>query len=671
MFRRLGYVRTLLVTDVGRLAVVVTLLVLPSRLLSFPLYLGLLLAFSAASHLGGGTVWQPLMRDITTVNDRGRFFARMRLLFTLVGTLLTAVVPLLVGTTLTEAQYKLLLVIPLVGLINHTLWVRRIPEPPHEAEAGETTNLKSMMRSLRKSPLLRRPLLIFLAVQFSLFPLLPVYLRQILGIPANIVSIYLFCVSLGSAASFALFGRISDSMGFKPLLTEVLVIASVTSPLYLLITPLGPEWVGMASAAWPERISVISLLLVGLITGSVSAGAGLGLTSIQHYFVSSRDSLVSMNAFSSLTVLIVSVQSLFYGFLIDEVTAPLGNLPIIPGHLSADAVKIYLVVGATAARIVALIVARKLPNLRAFFGLSDFFSALSPASIRSILIGRRTAHDDESTRLVAARRMGLQATPLGVDPLLSLLEDPAYDVKVEAIRALATTASVVAGARLLEELERDEMALLSDHIAWAIGELAYAPAKAALVTRATDSSRSPRVRAAAARALGKIGDLSSVRPLIEIVRSEHLEIVKAAAMIALIQLGDRDGMQESLIGLKGIIGSLTERELLYNLCLRYSLPTSWLLALARGTAARAALLDYFEQRPLSWQTRRSDIVHAVRQRDYDRVRQGASAIKNNPQEQVLTSDEQILLECAGRIEAWSPLTKLVALWLLEHQEQGT
>jgi len=267
--------------------------------------------------------------------------------------------------------------------------------------------------------------------------------------------------------------------------------------------------------------------------------------------------------------------------------------------------------------------------------------------------------------------MGLQATPLGVDPLLSLLEDPAYDVKVEAIRALATTASVVAGARLLEELERDEMALLSDHIAWAIGELAYAPAKAALVTRATDSSRGPRVRAAAARALGKIGDLSSVRPLIEIVRSEHLEIVKAAAMIALIQLGDRDGMQESLIGLKGIIGSLTERELLYNLCLRYSLPTSWLLALARGTAARAALLDYFEQRPLSWQTRRSDIVHAVRQRDYDRVRQGASAIKNNPQEQVLTSDEQILLECAGRIEAWSPLTKLVALWLLEHQEQGT
>jgi HEAT repeat protein/Na+/melibiose symporter-like transporter len=668
LLRRLGYVRTLLLTDIGRLAVVVTLLILPARALSFPLYLGLLLVFSAASQLGGGTVWQPLMRDITTVNDRGRFFARMRLLFTLVGTVVTAIVPLLVGTALTEAQYKLLLVIPLVGLFSHTLFVRRIPEPAHASDASDTPNLRAMLRALRSSPLLRRPLLIFIAVQFSLFPLLPVYLRQVLGIPSNLVSTYLFCVSLGSAASFALFGRISDSMGFKPLLIGVLVIASVASPLYLLITPIAPGWMGLANAGWPERLSVISLFVMGFITGSVSAGAGLGLTSIQHYYVSSRDSLVSMNAFSSLTVLIVSAQSLLYGLLIENVAGPLGNIPIIPGYLSADAVKIYLVLGATIFRSIAVFVAGKLPNLRAFFGLSDFFSALSPASIRSMFIGRRTAHDDEGTRLVAARRMGLQTTPLGVDPLLSLLEDPSYDVKVEAIRALATTSSEIAGARLLEELERDEMAVLSDHIAWALGELRYAPATKALIARSTDTARGPRLRAAAARALGKIGDLNAVRPLTDIARGEQRELIRAAAMIALIRMADRGGLRECLEVLPTITGSLTERELLFHLCRRYSLPTGWLLALARGTAARAALLDYVEQRPVSWQRRRSRVVEAVRLRDHARVSEAAAQLSSHAdtRAQSLTPEDRILLECATRIGAWTPLAKLVALWLLEH-----
>ncbi len=287
-------------------------------------------------------------------------------------------------------------------------------------DGGESTKVTilSMVSMLRKAPLLRRPLLIFIAVQFSLFPLLPIYLRQVVGVPSNIISTYLFCVSLGSALSYALFGRITDSMGFKPLLVGVLVIASIASPLYLLVTPLRVPFEGLAAAALPERLSMISLFVLGLITGSVSAGAGLGLTSIQHYFVSGKDSLVAMNVFSSITVIIVSVQSLLLGSLIDHIAIPIGNLPIIRGFLAADAVKIYLVVGATLFRIIALITSRGLPNLRAYFGLGDFFSALSSTSIRSMIIGRRAVVENETARLLAARRMGLESTPLGVDPLL-------------------------------------------------------------------------------------------------------------------------------------------------------------------------------------------------------------------------------------------------------------
>lgn len=664
--RRVGYVRTLFYTDILRLLVVITFLLVPSRMLSFPLYLGLLLIFATAGQIGGGTVWQPLLRDITTAADRGRFFARMRFRFTAVGTVVTAVVPLLVGTAVTEVQYKILLVIPAVGLLNHIIWVKQIPERSHEEEGAETPTFREMMQALRRSPLLRRPLLIFLAVQFSLFPLLPVYLRQVVGIPSNLVSTYLFCVSLGSAASYALFGRISDSLGFKPLLTGVLVIASLVSPFYLLVTPLGPDFAGLAAAGWPERLSILSLFAMGVITGSVSAGAGLGLTSIQHYFVSSKDSLVSMNAFSSLTVLIVSFQSLAYGFLIDRVAVPMGNVPIIVGYLSADAVKIYLVVVATLFRGVAILAARGLPNLRAYFGLADFFSALSPSSIRTMIIGRRVVRDDEVERLLSARRLGLEPTPLGVDPLLTMLEDPSYDVKVEAIRALGPSGSPIAGARLLEELERDEMSILSDHIAWALRELRYAPAASALTKRLADPSFGPRFKAAAARALGKIGDLSAVGPLTDVLESTEREMLRASAMIALIGLQADGGKREVLAALPSIGGALAEREILFHLCRFYNLPTSWLLALPRGTGARAALLNYVEEKPAAWQRPRRHIISAVRARNGAEIRRLASEVASSRQDLDATTAE--LIDSAGGIESWTPLAKLSALWLLENWE---
>jgi hypothetical protein len=126
--RRIGMVRVLGVTATARLACVLLLIVIPAAHLTFPLFLAILVGYAATQHIGAGAVWQPLLRDITTDDDRGRFFARMRFCFTSVSALITALIPLFVGAHITEWQFKALLMVSAVGLINNVFWVRRIPE---------------------------------------------------------------------------------------------------------------------------------------------------------------------------------------------------------------------------------------------------------------------------------------------------------------------------------------------------------------------------------------------------------------------------------------------------------------------------------------------------------------------------------------------------------------
>ena len=153
--RAIGKIRVLTVTAVLRLVSVLLMLVIPAAWLNFPLFLGILLLFSLSAHLGAGVVWQPLIRDITTLEDRGRFFARMRFCFTMVSALVSMVIPLIVGEQITELQFKGLLLVVVAGVVNNLFWVRRIPEVRHPPEAQRSGwHFAAMGRALVSSRLL-------------------------------------------------------------------------------------------------------------------------------------------------------------------------------------------------------------------------------------------------------------------------------------------------------------------------------------------------------------------------------------------------------------------------------------------------------------------------------------------------------------------------------------
>lgn len=659
----IGYVKTLIISDFVKIAAVLVLFIIPASKLTYPLYSGLLVAVSLSDQLGGGTVWQPLLRDITTKSNRGAFFSRMRFIFTMIAMVFTAVIPFLIKEEISEGQYKTLLIVVLLGISNHLFWVRKIPElkkePPVKNKADKGSH-SSFLHTLRHSELLRKPLLIFFCFQFSLFPIIVLYLRQMLNIPSDIISIYTFLTIAGSAISLIIWGRIADAIGFKPMLVGLFIISIALSPLYLLISPLSDNWQGFVLAERHEQISLIVLFGTGLIYGAVQAGAGIALTSIQHVHTTKNDSLSAMSIFSAVIVLITAGQSLFNGFYLDKVAIPFGQIAFLNGLLHVDFIKLYLIFGAGFFQILGIIILRGVPNIRAFYGIIDFFSALRGGSLRSMLLSRNIYHGSENKRSETVQQLGTAVGPLRDDPLMAMLSDPSYDVKVQAIRALAGSPGAV--NILLKLLKDSQYRSVHDHVTWAIGELKMAEAEPVLLERLSTET-SDRIQAMIARALAKIGSRRSQKQLLSLFQSSPADAqhLRASICIALIQLNHYESVGIILPFLREMTARIERYELLNNLCVWYGLPNRWLIEYTDGNSNRGALVAFIERQSSSWRRKRGEICQAVINRDREFIQQKIGTFSSETAHQSLVKALQHEVQNSTE---WEPVVLLAAACLI-------
>lgn len=661
--RRLGYVRMLILSTMCKAIVIAALMVVPLSSLSFTLYLSLLLLFSIAGQLGGGTVWQPLLRDITTNDNRGRFFARMRFTFTLVSMIMTAIIPFFIEDAITINQYRFLLGIALLGLINYIFWIRKVPELESVSAIGKraaTGELRNLWRVLKSSKLMRKPLFIVLCFQFSLFPILILYFRQMLNIPSSLITTYTFMAIAGSTLSLLVWGRIADAIGFKPMLIGLCIISMLLSPIYLLLRPIASPWVGFAAAATGDRISVLVLFASGLLYGAVQSGAGIAMVSIQHVHTTSDDSLTAMSIFSFATVLIAALQSLFNGFLLEKVAMPAGTLWAYKELLELDYIKLYLILGAAFFQFLVILTVLRVPNIRAYYGVVDFFSALRTGSLRSMLLARNMFHGDEVKRSSVVKRLTEVKSPLKHDTLEKMLSDPSYDVKVQAVRALAYSPSSV--EMLIELLEHEGYRSLHDHVAWALGEIGLLSAEDALIRRTT-ADQSDRVRAMAVRALAKIGSRKAISKILIVFRNSppSAQHLRASACKALIQLDCFEAAGEILGFLREMTARIERYELLNSLCLWYGIPNSWLIEYTDGHSNRGALLAYITRQSKSWRNSRSKICVAIRERDISFIQQNISNYDDSDLEPVIL---RALKREIVNSDSWEPVVLLAAAVLL-------
>jgi len=666
VIRRIGLVRTALFSEFLALLVIFGLMLIPASSMSYPLFLAMVLAYAGLRQIGIGSVWQTMLRAITTSGDRGRFFARMRFWFMTCTAAGMAVLPWLIGEEITESQYKWLLGVAALGLLNRIFWLRVMPHPPgteiEDTRSGAGAALSRTWRTMRSARVLRRPLLIVGMMAMVAVPVYVVYLRTILNVPSSVITLFLVAIQVGGAISLLAWGRLADAIGFRPMFRGVIILSLVFMPLHLLVAPFGAGKFSWSQLELRELVTVLALLLQGLIGGAMASGKGIAATSIQHYHVSDEESLEAMNLWNIAVFCIASGTALFHGFFLQDVVEPNGYVSFFNGVLYFDWLKGFVILVNVPVQLLVLWQVGKLTNTRPHFGVTDFFSSLSSGFVRSSLARRHIFHEDETRRANVARWFGEHINPVNLDPLLRLLTDPSYDVKVATIRSLARTGSPTAGERLLSLLRDREKRHLADHAAWALGELGYEPACGALVELLASHEPS-RVRAMAARALGKIGRREAVVPLLEVVRDPTARPHElASACRSLIRL-KAIAHSEAIFDTFAALDDRQERfELADALCEVLDVTNRWLLV-SDSDSLYHCLVAFTERQSPEWLQQREDEVRALRDRDAERIAELLSVASG---EEPYADSRRILAlrRSLGKTDRFQALTVIAAAWLL-------
>jgi MFS family permease len=232
--------------------------------------------------------------------------------------------------------------------------------------------------------LLRRPLAISILLTVTCVPIFVLYLRQMLHVPSNLLSAYVFMATLGSALSFLTWGRLADHVGFRPMLAGLLWLAIATAPLVLFLRPMPEIYPGFWNLGGRDLTTVLVLWLMGLLTGAVWAGIGIAATAIEHYHVESTDSLEAMGLHQLSLLAAHSVVAYLSGWFLEEVAMPAGAHPWLGGLLELDWVKVYLAAVVPLLYLLTLTQVLRLPARHPHYRVADFFLALLGNPVRGI-----------------------------------------------------------------------------------------------------------------------------------------------------------------------------------------------------------------------------------------------------------------------------------------------
>lgn len=133
-----------------------------------------------------------------------------------------------------------------------------------------------------------------------------------------------------------------------------------------------------------------------------------------------------------------------------------------------------------------------------------------------------------------------------IEPLISVCN--LTNQEDEPLDYLIVPAFAQFGARALPPLvaalrDRQRDVLIRAAAAWALGTLGEPEVLEVLVERVKDGTEASRVRSHAAYGLGDLGDRRAVAPLMEVLNQEADEDVRRSAVVALGQLADRRAVE--------------------------------------------------------------------------------------------------------------------------------
>jgi MFS family permease len=323
---------------------------------------------------------------------------------------------------------------------------------------------------------------------------------------------------VGGLVAGYVWGWAADRYGGKPVTLSGLLLIALTPLLWMVM----PRHSGL---------SPYVALAISLVRGALGLGWGIGATRLLFVNLVPPEKKTSYMAVNYAWMGAVGgVSTLLGGWLLDLTAGMHGQWWIF----TIDPYTLLFVAGVVLPAMAVLLIQAIRADSR--FSVTEFASMFvhgNPLMAAESVLRFGRARDERATVSVT-ERLGQAKSRLTVEELLEALADPRFNVRFEAVLALARMPADPRVIGALTEILAGEEPALSVIAAWALGRVGDPRAVPALQAALTSPYRS--VQAHSARALGTLEDADSAALLLERFQTEKDHGLRMAYASALGKL---------------------------------------------------------------------------------------------------------------------------------------
>ena len=436
------------------------------------------------------TAWIPWAQEYVPNAIRGKYSATNSIVSNLTGVVATSIAGAIIGASLGLGRFMVLIGIGVVaGLISVWAGSFRPGGLPMEPSAGASLSLAGL-RSSWGDRNLRNFLIGFGLITLATVPMysfIPVFMENVIGLNSGEVVWLQTATLIGGLASTYLWGWAVDRYGGKPVM--------VTGLVARLLLPLGWLWLPLTG-----RFSLPLALAIAGLQGATDIGWVLGSSRLLYVSIVPPEKRVEYTALYSAAVgLFGGVSQLLGGRLLDLFAGLQGELLFFPLNPHVPLFLFGLFVP-----LISLVLFRRV-DADSRFSFSEFAGLFIHGNpfLALTTLPRYYWAKDEARAVEITARLGQTQSHLTVEELLDALVDPRFNVRFEAVIAIARMRPdprLITALRKIMEGTELSLAVVA---AWALGRIGDEHALKTLRDGLDSNYRS--IRAHSARALGALG----------------------------------------------------------------------------------------------------------------------------------------------------------------------
>jgi len=441
------------------------------------------------------TAFNPWMQEFVPNAIRGRYQAVQQIVGGLMGALALFTASRVLGRVEGTGGYMVLLsvgaAVGLCGVLLATKIPGGIPDPDAHGPGRGLSEMRDCLRD--------RQFLLYLGgagcATLAILPItafLPLFMKEQIGLPAPYVVMLDTAALVGGLVSTLAWGWAADRYGSRPVL--------LTGLSMFLVLPFA--WFSLPrGGVWAARLAMTYAFLYGVCFTGLTVG---GLRLLYNRIVPAERRGPYMAIWYAWIGIVGGCAPFAAGFLLERLRGV--SLQAAGFHVDAFAALFLaaILLGACAIVFYSRIEHGGEMGTREFLGL--FLRGNPFLGLWSLWQYSRSLADDK--RLAATRRMGDVRSALNTNELLEALDDPSFDVRVEALLAVARGCRdprLVAALLDIVDQNHPELSALAALAAGRLGDPAAVPR-----LRNVLQSGVSDVEAAAARSLAALGDADAV-----------------------------------------------------------------------------------------------------------------------------------------------------------------